>query len=59
MQSLFYYVLYNVGIDTNRIPAVYLEEMVGDQDYTNDAKDGLSFKKKQSVFVLLRNSNGW
>ena len=59
MHSLFYYALYILGIDTNRVPAVYLEETVGEKDYTNDAKDGLSFKKKQSVFVLLRNSNGW
>ena len=45
--------------DPNRVPSGYLEKLTGNEDYTNSAQDGLSFKKGQTVYLLLRNEDGW
>ena len=40
-------------------PKYYLKKMYATKNYRNKAKGGLSFRSGSSVYVLLRNGNGW
>ncbi len=49
----------NLAIDPNRVPEVYESRLVGREDYSNDEEGGLSFQRGDTVWLLLRNQNGW
>ena len=48
-----------IETDAKSKPAYYLKKMFATKDYENKAQGGLSFKQGSSVYVLLRNGNGW
>ena len=57
----WYYILIliNLAIDPNRVPEVYESRLVANEDYSNDETGGLSFQSGDTVWLLLRNQNGW
>ena len=48
-----------IETDAKSKPAYYLKKMFATKDYENKAQGGLSFRRGSSVYVLLRNGNGW
>ena len=48
-----------IETDAKSKPAYYLKKMFATEDYENKAQGGLSFRRGSSVYVLLRNGNGW
>ena len=49
----------NVAIDPNRVPEVYESRLVANEDYSSAETGGLSFQSGDTVWLLLRNQNGW
>ena len=49
----------NLAIDPNRVPDVYETRLVGREDYYNPEQGGLSFSRGDTVYLLLRNQDGW
>jgi hypothetical protein len=49
----------NETIDPNRVPEIYESRLVGSEDYSNPETGGLSFQSGDTVWLLLRNQNGW
>ena len=53
------YIFLLLAPDPNAVPKVYLQKTYANKDYTNKEQGGLSFKRGSTVYVLLRNRDGW